>query len=107
MTPCALFLFPQAEISSINFNFFTISEYEPEATLLANRFESSCTIAVTYKLYDIKLLSAEFVEMKEFSSSTKSRTKKVIDYSIEQKTVRTSELKSYITAKYDNHWWLG
>ena len=104
MTPYQLFLFPQAEISSIKFHFFTTSEYEWEAALLVNRFESSCTVAGTYKLHDIKLISGESVEVKEFSSSTKSRTEKVIEYSMEHKTVRTSELKGYITAKYDNHW---
>ena len=107
MTPHQLFLFAESEILSMKFHFSTTSEYEEEAALLANRFECSRTVAGTHKLHSIKPISAESVEVKEFSASLKSRTEKVIEYSDKNKRISPSEIKGYITAKYDNHLWLG
>jgi len=111
LTPRQLFEFAQSEITSINFHYATAADYEKEETLLRSRFESSRTVAGTHKLHSIIPLSKELVEVREFSTSARTRVESVT-LSSPATTICLSvanlvHIKGYITAKYDGHWWLG
>ena len=54
-------------------------------------------------------MSGETVEVKEFFSSPDSRVERVLKSPVAVNTmsVKLSDIKGYVTAKYDGRWWLG
>ena len=115
MTPHQLFPFAKADIPSVNFCFATTEEYEQEIALLSSRFESTLTVGGTHKLHCIHPMSTEQVEVKTFSNSHGARVERVLEsgsvnvlQSVDNdEAMKFADLKGYITAKYDGHWWCG
>lgn len=108
MTAHHLFLIAQSEIPSVNFYFATTEEYQQEAALLYNRYESARTVA-ELRLHCIHPISSELVEVREFSNSNSEelRVEHVLQSSAQNLSINFADIKGYITAKYDGHWWLG
>ena len=73
LTPRQLFDFAVAEIQSINFYYATVDEYEKEADFLKTRFESARTIAGTHRLHCFLPVSANVIEVRDFSLSPLKR----------------------------------
>ena len=114
MTSRQLFDFASAENPSVAFYYATTEEHAQEAILLSHRFESARMIAGTHKLHCIRSVTSEVVEVKEFSNSKEFRLECVLPATVQdnkplhQSRVMTmTDIKGYITAKYDGQWWLG
>lgn len=108
MSPKQLFLFAQTEIPTVNFYFATTDEYQKEAVLLNDRFESARTVAGTHKVHSVHPVSPEMVEVKAFSSSNETRLERVVLQTSPKNTgIKFADIKGYVTARYDDHWWLG
>ena len=71
--------------------------------------------AGTHKLHCIHPISTEQVEVKTFSNSHGARVERVLQsgpvnvlQSVDNdEAMKFADLKGYITAKYDGHWWCG
>ena len=108
MSPKQLFLFAQTEIPTVNFYFATTDEYQKEAALLNDIFESACTVAGTHKVHSVHPVSPEMVEVKEFSRSNETRLERVVQQTSPKNTgIKFADINGYVTARYDDHWWLG
>ena len=108
MSPKQLFLFAQTEIPTVNFYFATTDEYQKEAALLNDIFESACTLAGTHKVHSVHPVSPEMVEVKEFSRSNETRLERVVQQTSPKNTgIKFADINGYVTARYDDHWWLG
>jgi len=105
LTPRQLFDFAVAEIKTVNFYYATVDEYEKETELLKTRLESARTIPGTHRLHCFLPVSADVMEVRDFSSSPIKRLERVI-----QKTgsgmVNIARINGYVTAMYDGAWWL-
>ena len=105
LTPRQLFDFAVAEIKSVNFYYATVDKYEREARLLNARFESARTIAGTHRLHCFRPVSAEIMEVRDFSLSPVKRLERVV-HRTDSNTVNVARINEYVTAMYDGFWWL-
>jgi hypothetical protein len=75
--------------------------------MLEHRFQLARTIAGTHRLHCFVPLSAQLVEVRDFSSSLKKRVERISLTSDTTSTaIRITSVNGYVTAKYDGHWWL-
>ena len=77
LTPHQLFEFAQSEIKGINFYYATVFEYEQESSMLEHRFQLARTIPGTHRLHSFVPLSAQQVEVRDFSSSLEKRIERI------------------------------
>ena len=108
LTPRQLYEFGCSEIPSVNFHYVTVEEYENESVLLSKRFESARTIAGTHKLHSFRPISANELEIRNFSSSEEKRIECISTVINDSDSfIKLSVIKGYVTARYDGYWWLG
>ena len=105
LTPRQLFDFAVAEIQSVNFYYATVDEYEREAHFLNTRFESARTIAGTHRLHCFLPVSAEVMEVRDFSLSPVKRLEQVV-HRTDSDAMNIARINGYVTAIYDGSWWL-
>jgi hypothetical protein len=108
LTPRQLFEFGCASIPAVNFHFTSIEDHERESTFLQKRFESTRTIAGTHRLHSFRPISADKLEVREFSANEEKRIECVFVNSspTPDNVVNVTANTGYITAVYDHVWWL-
>ena len=75
--------------------------------MLEHRFQLARTIAGTHRLHCFVPLSAQLVEVQNFSSSLEKPVERISLTSDTTGTaIKITSINSYVTAKYDGHWWL-
>ena len=110
LTPRQLYDFSCSEMPTGNFRYTTVAEheYEYEATLLNERFESSRTIAGTHRLHPFRPISSSELEVRAYSSSNDKLIECVSSLKKDcGKMMKLSAIQGYVTARYDGSWWLG
>jgi len=75
----------------------TINEYEKEANFLKTRFESARTMAGTHRLHCFIPVSAELIEVRDFSPSPLKRLERVVN-SNDPFIVNIAQINGYVTA---------
>lgn len=105
LTPIQLYEWAVENLSGINFAFSTQDEYVESETFLNDRFSQAVTIKGTqqYHAYIPVHSSVSKICVKIFSEDTTERT--VIIRKCSEK-LQMSEVSGYITAVYDQKWWL-
>ena len=88
----------------MNFHFTSFEDHEHEATFLGKRFEATRTIAGTHHLHCFRPISADKLEVREFSSSEGKCIECVFVNSntTSNNVVNISTNTGYVTAD----WWL-
>jgi len=108
LTPRQLFEFGCASIPAVNFHFTSIEDHERESTILEKRFQATRTIAGTHRLHSFCPISADKLEVREFSANEEKRVECVFAHSSPtlDNIVNITANTGYITAVYDHMWWL-
>lgn len=106
LTPQDLYQFAVSNIKGMHFAFATQMEHEQEEKSLAPRFELSRTIPGTHDIHCVKPLSLQLVEVKQFSTSSDSRTERTT-ISATAVTLPFSVIQGYVAVSYSGHCWLG
>lgn len=104
MTPRQLFDFGKENIQGINFIYSTTDEWIKGELYLKERFENANKIPGSQKLHSFIPVSQEELEVRTVSS-IRQGSKKV---KVLQKTtdIQFEDVKGFVTAMYDNKWWL-
>jgi hypothetical protein len=93
----------------VNLHFTSVEDHERESTFLENRFELTRTIiAGTHRLHSFRPISADKLEVRDFSANKEKRIKCVFVSSIPtpNNVMNITANIGYITAVYDHAWWL-
>ena len=86
------------------FKYATHEDHVLEHKLISKRLSCAKTVAGTQKLHCIIPVTNTSVNVSEFSFSQRFRKEQVV---FEKNASYDAPLSGYLTAKYDNQWWLG
>ena len=75
LTPRQLFEFGCAAIPTVSLNFTSVEDHERESIFLENRFELTRTIARSHRLHSFRPISADKLEVRDFSANEEKRIK--------------------------------
>lgn len=103
VAPLDLFNFAVENLPSMKFQFVTNEQYFSEEKLISDRFERAKTIAGTQKLHSFIPISNNSLKVSEYSKSKKFRQEKVV---FAQHEAFNGQLAGYVTARYNDQWWL-
>ena len=104
MTPCQLFDWAIGNIERVHFKYCTSDDYRQEEIFLEERLKISRTIPGTQKLHCFIPLSNAKILTKMFSNSSVAKEERVTH--LIKTEIAIDEIKGFITAVYENEWWL-
>ena len=105
MTPCQLFDWAVENIERVHFKYCTSDDYRQEEIFLEERLKRSRTIPGTQKFHCFIPLSNAKILTKMFSNLSVAKEKRVTRLS--KTEIAIDEIKGFVTAVYENEWWLG
>jgi len=110
LTPRELFLYAKENILGINFEYTTIKEYKESEDQLSSRFQDAKQLEGTQKFHSYIPKSDSEVAVKRFSSDIrmeKPEIRIVSESAFLHRTCKAPKVNSgYITAEYDDSWWV-
>ena len=105
MTTRQLFDWTVENIERVHFKYCTSEDYRQEEIFLEERLKISRTIPGTRKLHCFIPLSSAKILTKMFSNSSVAKDERVTHLSKTEIVIH--EIKGFVTAVYENDWWLG